>query len=104
MSVVEVPFEKQISVELDKVSAEGRVEDGSRELHVDSTLERKTVLKLDLLLVPMMCMIYLLAFLDRANIGNARVAGLQEDLGITDHQYQIGTIISPVLGPSSACD
>ncbi|EEB90977.1 hypothetical protein MPER_10743, partial [Moniliophthora perniciosa FA553] len=34
-------------------------------------------------------MYYLLSFLDRANIGNARVAGLQKALNMTDHQYQI---------------
>ena len=33
---------------------------------------------------------YLLAFLDRSNIGNARVAGLQKDLKMTDIQYQTG--------------
>ena len=36
-------------------------------------LDRKLVLKLDLVLVPIVAMFYLLAFLDRANIGNARV-------------------------------
>ena len=36
-------------------------------------LDRKLVLKLDLILVPIVAMFYLLAFLDRANIGNARV-------------------------------
>ncbi|KAF9026961.1 MFS general substrate transporter [Hymenopellis radicata] len=36
-----------------------------------------------------MTMFYLLSFLDRVNIGNARIAGLQADLGLTDHQYQI---------------
>lgn len=63
----------------------------STEVHFDQKMERKAVLKLDLLLVSLMCSLYLLAFLDRANIGNARVAGLQTDLGISDHQYQIGT-------------
>lgn len=33
---------------------------------------------------------YLLAFLDRSNIGNARVAGLQKNLKMTDIQYQTG--------------
>ena len=61
------------------------------EAHFDQKMERKAVLKLDLLLVSLMCSLYLLAFLDRANIGNARIAGLQSDLGISDHQYQIGT-------------
>lgn len=53
-------------------------------------LERKTVIKLDLLLVPSMSILYLLAFLDRTNVGNARVAGLQTDLAISDAQYQTG--------------
>ena len=53
-------------------------------------LERRTVTKLDLLLVPSMSILYLLAFLDRTNVGNARVAGLQSDLAISDHQYQTG--------------
>lgn len=60
------------------------------ETHLDPKIERKALLKLDLLLVSLMSSLYLLAFLDRANIGNARIAGLQTDLGISDHQYQIG--------------
>lgn len=53
-------------------------------------LERKTLYKLDFVLVTTMAILYLLAFLDRSNIGNARVAGLQADLGMTDHEYQTG--------------
>ena len=51
-------------------------------------LERKGVTKLDLLLVSSMSILYLAAFLDRTNIGSARVAGLQTDLEISDHQFQ----------------
>jgi hypothetical protein len=58
-------------------------------VHV-ARLERKTLAKLDLLLVSSMAILYLVAFLDRTNVGNARVAGLQVDLGINDHQYQTG--------------
>jgi hypothetical protein len=65
-------------------------ETDSTETRFDQKMERKAVLKLDLLLVSLMSSLYLLAFLDRANIGNARIAGLQTDLGISDHQYQIG--------------
>lgn len=36
-------------------------------------LDRRIVLTLDLILVPVVAMFYFLAFLDRANIGNARV-------------------------------
>ncbi|KAF5375578.1 hypothetical protein D9757_008533 [Collybiopsis confluens] len=52
-------------------------------------LERKAVRRLDVVILPMISMFYLLSFLDRAYIGNARVAGLQKNLGMTDHQYQI---------------
>ncbi|KAF8962023.1 MFS general substrate transporter [Flammula alnicola] len=52
-------------------------------------MERKAVRKLDYTVLPVMAMFYLLSFLDRSNIGNARVAGLQKDLGLTDRQYQI---------------
>lgn len=62
----------------------------------DAKLDRKMLLKLDLILVPMMCALYLLAFLDRANIGNARVAGLQADLSITDTQYQTAITVTYV--------
>ncbi|KAL0938394.1 major facilitator superfamily transporter [Colletotrichum truncatum] len=34
-----------------------------------------------------LCILYLLAFLDRTNIGNAKIAGLNEDLHLTQRQY-----------------
>ena len=34
-----------------------------------------------------LCILYLLAFLDRANIGNAKIAGLTHDLGLTTSQF-----------------
>ena len=36
--------------------------------------------KLDLTLIPWLCILYLLAFLDRTNIGNAKIDGLQASL------------------------
>ena len=33
---------------------------------------------------------YLISFVDRSNIGNARVAGLQKDLKLSDVQYETG--------------
>jgi hypothetical protein len=65
-------------------------EHGDAQPSYDKRTERETVRKLDMLLVPVTCMIYLLSFLDRANLGNARVAGLQEQLELTERQYQIG--------------
>ncbi|KAJ2931861.1 hypothetical protein H1R20_g5229, partial [Candolleomyces eurysporus] len=39
-------------------------------------------------------MFYLLSFLDRTNLGNARVAGLQHDLHLTNHQYSIALTVT----------
>ena len=38
-----------------------------------ASFDRKMLVKMDLMLIPMVTMVYLLAFLDRANVGNARV-------------------------------
>ncbi|KAI0842784.1 MFS general substrate transporter [Hypoxylon sp. FL0890] len=43
-------------------------------------IDRKLVWKLDWILIPWLCILYLLAFLDRTNIGNAKVAHLPQDL------------------------
>ncbi|KAI0102922.1 MFS general substrate transporter [Nemania sp. FL0031] len=50
-------------------------------------IDRRLVWKLDLVLIPWLCLLYLLAFLDRTNIGNAKVAGLLGDLHLSTGQY-----------------
>jgi len=48
----------------------------------DAERTRKLLWKLDWHLVPFLALLYLLSFLDRTNIGNARLAGLEKDLGM----------------------
>lgn len=45
--------------------------------------------KIDFHLIPACAMLYLLCFLDRGNIGNAKIAGMNADLGLTAHQYSV---------------
>lgn len=45
--------------------------------------DRRLILKLDLLLIPLLTTVYLLAFLDRANIGNARVVSISRCILLT---------------------
>ncbi|EAW08972.1 putative MFS transporter [Aspergillus clavatus NRRL 1] len=59
-------------------------------------IDRETVMRLDMLLMPMTLMLYLLAWLDRANVGNARVAGLEKDLKLTDLQYKTAITVTYV--------
>jgi MFS family permease len=50
--------------------------------------ERAVRRKLDTHLVLFVALLYMLSFLDRSNIGNARIAGLTEDLRLSDDQYE----------------
>lgn len=51
-------------------------------------LDEKAILrKMDIRLIPMLALLYLLSFLDRGNIGNAKIEGLVEDLGMSGSQY-----------------
>lgn len=50
-------------------------------------IDRALVWRLDWMLIPWLCCLYLLAFLDRTNIGNAKIAGLNHDLGLTTSSY-----------------
>ena len=58
-----------------------------------TTTERKLMAKVDLHVVPVLTILYLLAFLDRVNIGNARIFGLEDDLGLTGTQYNTALTI-----------
>ncbi|KAH0371388.1 MFS general substrate transporter, partial [Aureobasidium melanogenum] len=57
------------------------------------TTERKLVNKIDFHVVPFLCILYLLAFLDRVNIANANVAGLSTDLNLENHEYNNALVI-----------
>ncbi|KIL65770.1 hypothetical protein M378DRAFT_76430 [Amanita muscaria Koide BX008] len=52
-----------------------------------SALEKTLLWKLDLHILPIVTLIYLASFLDRANIGNARIAGLEKDLNLHGTQF-----------------
>jgi len=53
---------------------------------------KSTFRKVDARLVPMLAVLYLISHIDRANIGNAKIEGMVEDLGMTGVQYN--TVLS----------
>lgn len=59
----------------------------------DSKAERRLILKCDLHVVPILFVLFLLAFLDRINIGNARLQGLEKDLNMAGHDYNIALFV-----------
>lgn len=62
-------------------------------LEIDSKKEKALVRKFDRKLMPMFAVVYFLSFLDRANIGNAKIAGMYEQLNLTDSQYSLSVSI-----------
>lgn len=40
--------------------------------------------------MPILALLLLCSFLDRTNVGNAKILGLESDVGITDLQYSQG--------------
>ncbi|THV85743.1 MFS general substrate transporter [Aureobasidium pullulans] len=55
--------------------------------YIDLKAQKKLLLKLDLYLAPIITLIFLCAYLDRSNIGNAQAAGMGDDLGLVGNQY-----------------
>ncbi|KAF1959380.1 MFS nicotinic acid transporter-like protein Tna1 [Byssothecium circinans] len=59
-------------------------------LETTAVNEKKLLRKLDLRLLPAVSILYLLSFLDRSNVANARIEGLTTDLKMTGNQYLTG--------------
>jgi hypothetical protein len=55
----------------------------SQVLTIDPKREAKLLRKLDLSIAPIVLVIFLAAYIDRANLGNAASAGMSEDIGMS---------------------
>ena len=63
--------------------------------------ERRLVRKIDFVVVPILLALYLLAFLDRSNIGNAKLDGLVKDIDLRDYStaltlFFVGYVVGEV--------
>ncbi|KAE8155191.1 major facilitator superfamily domain-containing protein [Aspergillus avenaceus] len=65
---------------------------GQALVEFDKAAERRLRLKIDLCIVPTVALIYLFCFIDRANIGNAKLAGFEKDLDLKGYDYN--TVLS----------
>ncbi|KAL3476137.1 major facilitator superfamily domain-containing protein [Aspergillus californicus] len=59
----------------------------------DTEEERKLVRKIDFFLLPTIWLMYLWSYMDRTNIGNAREAGMGDDLNLDSQKYSIALIV-----------
>ena len=53
------------------------------------TTEAKLLRRIDWRVVPCLCILYLLAFIDRVNVANSRAFGLEDDLGLDQDKYNV---------------
>lgn len=63
------------------------VEESRRDVGFDVKATKRLLRKMDVRLIPFLALLYLLSFLDRTNIGNARLVGLEKDLGMSGLDY-----------------
>jgi len=62
---------------------------------VDPELEKRVLRKLDLNILPLIMLMQLISFLDRSNIGNAKVHGLVDDLRLKGSDFNGKTSCVP---------
>lgn len=56
---------------------------------IDPVAEKKLLWKIDIHLIPILWLLFLCAFIDRINIGNARIQGMESDLGMKGSDYNM---------------
>lgn len=66
---------------------------GSGEIIVNKEKARKVMRKLDIRIIPTIMWVYLMNMMDRVNIGNARLFGMEEDLGLKGQQFQLAVSV-----------
>ncbi|TIC90881.1 putative transporter [Colletotrichum higginsianum] len=67
----------------------GLAADIERQRHLTKTL----LFKVDTRVLPLLALLFLCSFLDRTNVGNAKIIGMEEDLGISNSQYNQGLAV-----------
>ncbi|KAJ5022092.1 major facilitator superfamily domain-containing protein [Bipolaris maydis] len=60
---------------------------------VDKAEQKKIFHKVDWRLCPMLAVLYLISHLDRANIGNAKIEGLEKTLGMKGTDYNVALMV-----------
>ena len=62
-------------------------------LPIEPAMQKRLNRKFDLHITPWLFGFWLLAFLDRANVGNAKIDGLPMDLGLKGNQFNVALAI-----------
>ena len=66
---------------------------GSSFSTIDPAAEKKLVRKCDIRVVPLLFLLYCLAYLDRINIGNAKIEGMPHELKMKGNDYNVALLV-----------
>ncbi|KAI3396071.1 hypothetical protein diail_488 [Diaporthe ilicicola] len=69
------------------------IEDSHLHHEHNAHMTRSILFKTDTRVLPILALLFLCSFLDRTNVGNAKIIGLEEDLGISNLQYNQGLAV-----------
>ncbi|KAH7018198.1 putative vitamin H transporter [Microdochium trichocladiopsis] len=86
-------YEHEHREEMDVESVKHREESLIAAYVPDTEEEKRLVRKIDLYLLPCIWCMYLMSYLDRTNIGNAKIAGMEKDLELTSDRYSIALVV-----------
>jgi hypothetical protein len=74
--------------------------ENSNDENIDSPeAVRKLLWKLDTRVLPIFLLLWFLTFIDRVNIANAKVQGLEKGLGMKGNQYNVALTVSNPESP-----
>lgn len=84
----------EADVDHEKISTAEEIEAGSFADHeYRARMTRRILFKVDTRVLPVLALLFLCSFLDRTNVGNAKIYGLEKDVGMTDLQYSQGLAV-----------
>jgi hypothetical protein len=87
------PDEKNVSHDTKSTAHTQDLESPLSHEVIDTSTEKRLLWKIDLHVVPPLSILFLLAFLDRVNIGNAKIQGMTKELNMHGQDYSIALFI-----------
>lgn len=91
----------EVGVHVEDVKGDlSRVETGQSDFELSEKEERRLVRKIDFVLLPILCLLYACALLDRVNISAARVDGMGKDLDLLNPKQNYYSITLLVFFPA----
>lgn len=80
-------FREHVDKESPPIAYDEREEYDTLLLKFDKTRQKALLRKIDLRLLPVLALFYLVSYINRTNMGNARLQGLEKDLHLSPQQY-----------------